>query len=50
MGAKEQVRYLHLNRRSEAQVQALLHQLQLDNARLVKLLSSTEEYKVRACA
>ena len=50
MGAKEQVRYLHLNRRSEAQVQALLHQLQLDNACLVKLLSSTEEYKVRACA
>ena len=48
LGAKEQVKYLHLNRRSEAQVQALLHQLQLDNARLVKLLSSTEEYKVRA--
>lgn len=45
MSAKEQLKYLHLNRRSEAQVQALLHQLQLDNARLVKLLSSTEEYK-----
>jgi len=45
MNAKEQLRYLHLSRRSEVQVQALLHQLQLDNARLVKLLSSTEEYK-----
>ena len=44
MAAKEQLKYLHLSRR-RAQVQALLHQLQLDNARLVKLLSSTDEYK-----
>lgn len=45
MSSKEQLKYLHVARRSEAQVQALLHQLQLDNARLVKLLSSTDEYK-----
>ena len=45
LASKEQLKYLHLARRSEAQVQALLQQLQLDNARLVKLLASTEEYK-----
>jgi hypothetical protein len=46
LSSKEQLKYLHLARRSEAQVNALLHQLQLDNARLVKLLASTDEYKV----
>lgn len=45
LATKEQLKYLHLARRSEAQVQALLQQLQLDNSRLVKLLASTEEYK-----
>lgn len=45
LSTKEQLKYLHLARRSEAQVQALLQQLQLDNSRLVKLLASTEEYK-----
>ena len=45
LASKEQLKYLHLARRSEAQVQALLQQLQLDNARLVKLLASTDEYK-----
>ena len=45
LACKEQLKYLHLARRSEAQVQALLQQLQLDNTRLVKLLASTEEYK-----
>ena len=45
LSSKEQLKYLHLARRSEAQVQALLQQLQLDNARLVKLLAATDEYK-----
>lgn len=45
LASKEQLKYLHLARRSEAQVQALLQQLQLDNTRLVKLLASTDEYK-----
>ena len=45
LSSKEQLKYLHLARRSEAQVQSLLQQLQMDNARLVKLLASTDEYK-----
>lgn len=45
LSSKEQLKYLHLARRSEAQVQSLLQQLQLDNTRLVKLLASTEEYR-----
>ncbi|KAL1521837.1 hypothetical protein AB1Y20_021488 [Prymnesium parvum] len=43
--AKEQLKFLHVARRSEAQVQSLVQQLQLDNARLVKLLASTDEYR-----
>ena len=45
LSSKEQLKYLHLARRSEAQVQSLLQQLQMDNARLVKLLASTDEYR-----
>ena len=45
LSSKEQLKYLHLARRSEAQVQSLLQQLQMDNARLVKLLAATDEYK-----
>ena len=45
LSSKEQLKYLHLARRSEAQVQSLLQQLQLDNARLVKLLAATDEYR-----
>ena len=40
---KEQLRTLHSARRSEAHLQAVLQQLHLDNARLLKLLASTEE-------
>jgi len=42
---KEQLRTLHSARRSEAHLQAVLQQLHLDNARLLKLLASTEEYR-----
>ena len=42
---KEQLKALHGARRSEAQMQSTLQQLHLDNARLLKLLSSTHEFR-----
>jgi hypothetical protein len=42
---KEQLKALHSARRSEAQMQGTLQQLHMDNARLLKLLSSTEEFR-----
>ena len=42
---KEQIKYAHAARRTEAQTQSLVHQLQQDNARLVKILAGTNEYR-----
>ena len=42
---KEQLKSAHLARRSDVHAMAALHQLQLDNQRLVKLLASTAEYE-----
>lgn len=44
-GAKEQLRFMQVTRRNESQLHAIVDQLQLDNARLVKILSGTAEFK-----
>lgn len=42
---REQLKYLQLARRNEAQLHAVVQQLQADNARLVKVLAATDEFR-----
>lgn len=42
---KEQLKTAHVARRADVHAMAALHQLQLDNQRLVRLLASTAEYR-----
>ncbi|KAG8468404.1 hypothetical protein KFE25_013487 [Diacronema lutheri] len=43
--AREQLKFLQISRRNESQLHAIVDQLQLDNARLVKILAATDEFK-----
>jgi hypothetical protein len=45
MSLKEQLKTTHVARRADVHAMAALHQLQLDNQRLVRLLASTAEYR-----
>jgi len=45
LALKEQLKTVHVARRTDARAMTALHQLQLDNQRLVRLLASTAEYR-----